>query len=97
MDLHPGEDSRIGVPPMIDVDDFECVFESVYSRMPTNEMVIFQAKHQIQRSDCLRYTTVTAAGVSLKAMINSGSTGCTFSEPPVEHLQQHNPDMRRCR
>lgn len=97
MDLHPGEDGRIGVPPMIDVDDFECVFESVYSRMPTNEMVIFQAKHQIQRSDCLRYTTVTAAGVSLKAMINSGSTGCTFSEPPVEHLQQHNPDMRRCR
>lgn len=41
------------------------------------------------------YTTVTAAGVSLKAMIDSGSTGCTLSEPAVERLLQHNPDMRR--
>lgn len=63
--------------------------------MPTNKTVIFQGTRRIQRSDSLIYTTVTAAGVSLKAMIDSGSTGCTLSEPAVERLLQHNPDMRR--
>ncbi|KAI3371077.1 hypothetical protein L3Q82_023712 [Scortum barcoo] len=28
-------------------------------------------------------------------MIDSGSTGCTLSEPAVKHLLQHDPDLRR--
>lgn len=70
MDLHPGVDGAdpISVPPMSDVEDFESVFESVCSSVPTNKTVIFRGTHRFQRSDSLFYTTVTATGVSLKAM-----------------------------
>lgn len=93
MDLHPGEDGEnpIGVLPMNDV---ESILESVCFSVPTNKSVIFQGTHRIQRSDSLFYTTVTAAGVSLKALIDSGSTGCTLSEQAVKCFLQHNPDMR---
>ncbi len=97
MDLCPGEDGAdpIGVPPISDIEDFESVFELVCSSMPPSKTVIFQGTHRIQKSDSLFYTTATAAGVSLKAMIDSGSTGCTLSEPAVKRLLECDPDLKR--
>lgn len=97
MDLHPGENGAdpISVPPMSGIEDFDSVFESVCSRVPPSKTVIFQGTHRIQKSDSLFYITANAAGVSLKAMIDSGSTGCALSEPAVERLLQHFPNMRR--
>lgn len=97
MDLHPGDNGAdpIGVPPMSDIEDFESVFESVCSRVSPSKTVIFQGTHRIQKSDSLFYATANAAGVSLKVMTDSGSTGCTLSEPAVERLLQHIPNMRR--
>lgn len=47
MDLHPGED---GVDPISDhpsssMDDFESVFESFSSKVPSGKTVIFQGTH----------------------------------------------------
>lgn len=44
----------------------------------------------------LFYTTVSAANVTLKEMIDSGSMACTLSEAVEARLLQCNPNMRRC-
>ena len=97
MDLHQGEDGAdpINVPPTGDIEDIESAFASVCSSVASSKTVVFQGTHRIQRSDSLFYTTVTAAGVPLKAMMDSGSTGCTLSVPAVQRLLQQNPDMRQ--
>lgn len=96
MDLHPREDGvdPISDPPSDATDDFESVFESFSSSIPPGKTVIFQGTHRIQKSDSLFYTTATAADVPLKALIDSGSTGCTLSEPAVARLLEHNPEMK---
>ncbi|KAK0155302.1 hypothetical protein N1851_002360 [Merluccius polli] len=97
VDLHQVEDGAdpISVPPTGDIEDIESVFASACSSVPPDKTVIFQGTQRIQKSDSLFYTTVTAAGVSLKAMMDSGSTGCTLSVPAVQRLLQQNPDMRQ--
>ena len=97
MGLHPEEDGAdpISEPPSSDMDDFESVFKSFSSTAAPGKTVIFQDTHRIQKSDSLFYATVTAGNVALKAMIDSGSKGCTLRDAAVMRLLQHNPDMRR--
>lgn len=76
-------------------DDFESVSESLASSVPSEKTIIFQGTHKVLKSDSLFYTTATIAGVSLAAMIDSGSTECTLSESAMAQLLVCNPDMKR--
>uniref|UniRef100_A0A3Q2XGQ9 ribonuclease H n=1 Tax=Hippocampus comes TaxID=109280 RepID=A0A3Q2XGQ9_HIPCM len=94
---HPREYDveEVSNPPNSSTDDFESVLESLTSSVPTEGTIIFQGTHKVLKSDSLFYTTATIAGVSLTAMIDSGSTGCTLSESAMARLLECNPDMRR--
>lgn len=95
MGLHPGEDDAdpFHVPP--NEDDYESTYRSFSSTASSNMTVVFQGLHKVQKSDSLFYTTVLAANVTLKAMIDSGSMACTLSEDAESRLLQHNLDLRK--
>lgn len=81
--------------PICDSDDLESMYESLCSASPPGMTVVFQMTQRIKKSDSLFYTTVgTVGGVSLRAMIDSGSMSCSISEAAATRLLQSCPDLK---
>lgn len=81
--------------PTCDSDDLGSMYESLCSTSPPGTTVVFQMTQRIKKSDSLFYTTVgTVGGVSLRAMIDSGSMSCSISEATATRLLQSCPDLK---
>lgn len=96
MDLCPGEDDTDPVYEPPNEDDYKSTYRSFSSTASSNMTVVFQGLHKVQKADSLFYTTVSAANVTLKAMVDNGSMACTLSEAAEACLLQHNHDLRKC-